>query len=131
MLLTFGAQLLRPADEPRGAETRRDVVRPTSERTGKEINLAQFVFSNEELAERRAARQGSKSIPSAYHLRTPDETAGAAQIVTTKRGTRIERRAVSNAYLYRTKNAWKRDDIDGDGRGWGSQHPRTLSLPFH
>ena len=114
-ILTFGAfHLFHPTPVYKPAEAPRTSVRPATERTGREINLARFVFSEEELAQRRAAREGRKSVQSVYHFQKPEEPS-AEQQPATKNGRHRERAAVSKAYSYRDKNAWKRNDIDGDG----------------
>jgi hypothetical protein len=121
-------QISRPVPSPRYVDTPVEYKSSSAEYTSREVNLARFVFTEEELAERRAARNGGPGTVIAYPVQSPVEL--AAQIGKhAKKHRRYEEGTVSNAYFYRTKNAWNRSDINGDGRGWGSQHPRSLSVP--
>lgn len=127
-ILLFGAiQILHPRPLNKPAEARSAETRSLEESDSREINLARYVFSEEELAERRAARQGRSSVQSAYRL-VPLEDQNEGQRA---RQSKRHERTMSRAYLYRDKNAWNRDDVNGDGTRWGSKHPRSLSLPFH
>ena len=128
-ILLLGAfQIFHHTPLGKPVEARPSSARYSSESTGREVNLARYVFTEEELAERRAARQGNGSVQSAFHLRLPQDSSERPMLVR-KHGRLVEERPTSNAYLYRDKNAWNRSDINGDGRGWGSRHPRSLSIP--
>ncbi len=84
-----------------------------NDQSGK-INLALFVLDPNDLAARESGTKAKRSASRSLNL---DDTAVSTDTSVRVKNTRRSRETtgMSQAELFRSKNAWKRDDLDGDG----------------